>query len=311
MRRIAFAIPFLTLGLPAAACAQKAQDTFFNSTIPSRVDALIGFTPTTFGIHPRGKPVKPISVRQSGRTYRFIFGNAATATGPDITIYLRNMTRYRQYPTPVGSFVDRELTAKEKKVLQTRADIGRDADVLAVSRDHPACAAGVSRADAKRIAAGTVTSWEAVGVSGGGAMSLRRSSGSSSTFVEPRFGASRDGKKPSRAKLSPDGGLGEAAAGDVSIAAVTSYSRARRYAASICIVPVGGSAPDDVSVRTLSHPDAYPIRYVTPRWTRPKANVSAIISAFVKFIGGPDARGQFEARGMLPTTGPWPGYSGS
>lgn len=218
------------------------------------------------------------------------------------------MTRYRQYPTPVGAFVDRPLTTRERAVLQVRADIGRDADVLAVARDHPACAAGVSRSDAKAIAAGKLTSWDEAGVSGGGPIALRRASDSAGLVAEPRFGAGY--KRPAAAKLLPDGGLAQAAAGDASVAAVTSYSRARRYGGSVCLVPVGGSAPDDGSVRALSHPDAYPIRYVTPRWTRPKAGVSAIISAFVKFIAGPDAREQFNRRGMLPATGAWPAVSG-
>ena len=43
----------LCLLAPATASARKAEDTFFNSVIPIRVDHLIGFTPTTFAIHPR------------------------------------------------------------------------------------------------------------------------------------------------------------------------------------------------------------------------------------------------------------------
>jgi hypothetical protein len=52
------------------------QDTFFNSVIPLRVDHLVGFTPTTFAIHPRGRRVVPIAVRVGGRKYRYVFGNA-------------------------------------------------------------------------------------------------------------------------------------------------------------------------------------------------------------------------------------------
>ena len=37
---------------PATASAQRVEDTFFNSVIPTRVDHLIGFTPTTCAIHP-------------------------------------------------------------------------------------------------------------------------------------------------------------------------------------------------------------------------------------------------------------------
>ena len=84
MRRLALALAVLLLA-PATASAQKVEDTFFNSVIPSRVDHLIGFTPTTFAIHPRGQRVIPITVRVGGRTYRYTFGNAAAAVGPTAT----------------------------------------------------------------------------------------------------------------------------------------------------------------------------------------------------------------------------------
>lgn len=101
----------LFLVAPAAAFAQRARDTFFNSVIPSRVDHLIGFIPTTFAIHPRGQRVVPITVRVSGRRYRYIFGNAAAAVGPTADVYLRNMIRGRRFPSPQGIFLDRRLNA--------------------------------------------------------------------------------------------------------------------------------------------------------------------------------------------------------
>jgi hypothetical protein len=60
----------------------KTEDTFFNSVIPSRIDHLIGFTPTTYAIHPLGQRVVPITVRVGGRTYRYTFGNAAAWSAP-------------------------------------------------------------------------------------------------------------------------------------------------------------------------------------------------------------------------------------
>ena len=78
MRRVSLALAVLLLA-PATASARKVEDTFFNSVIPSRVDHLIGFTPTTFAIHPVGERVVPITVRFGGRTYRYIFGNASAA----------------------------------------------------------------------------------------------------------------------------------------------------------------------------------------------------------------------------------------
>ena len=177
---------------PATASAQRVEDTFFNSVIPSRVDHLIGFTPTTFAIHPVGQRVVPITVRVGGRTHRYTFGNAAAAVGPSANIYMRNMIRARRYPSPEGIFLDRRLKASERRHVRVRADLGRDADVLAVSSGHPACASGVSRAAARGIAAGTIRTWSEAGVptpASGDAIALRRAGTGVDRFVEPRFRA--------------------------------------------------------------------------------------------------------------------------
>jgi hypothetical protein len=286
---------------PAAASAQRAEDTFFNSVIPSRVDHLIGFTPTTFAIHPRGQRVVPITVRVDGRSYRYVFGNAAAVVGPTADIYLRNMINQRRFPSPQGIFLDRRLTAAEARHVQVRADLGRDADVLVVAREHPACAAGLARAAAKGIAAGKIRTWAAAGVQGAGPIALRRSGSGVDGFVEPRFGAGF--KLPKGARAAYDGGLAEAASGNLTVAAVTSWSRARTFGATTCAVAVGGAAPSDASVRALSHPDAYPISFVTLRQLR---TVRPIVAAFVKYLTGPRATTSFRQRGMLPAKGRWP-----
>ena len=78
---VIFVLAVLLLA-PATASARPVEDAFFNSVISSRVDHLIGFTPTTFAIHPSGERVVPIKVRVGGHTYRFVFGNAAAVVGP-------------------------------------------------------------------------------------------------------------------------------------------------------------------------------------------------------------------------------------
>ena len=88
---------------------------------------------TTFAIYPLGQRVVPITVRVGGRTHRYIFGNAAAAVGPSADIYMRNMIRARRFASPQGIFLDRRLKAAERRHVRVRADIGRDADVLAVS----------------------------------------------------------------------------------------------------------------------------------------------------------------------------------
>ncbi|HUH14317.1 MAG TPA: hypothetical protein VML35_00370 [Gaiellaceae bacterium] len=293
---------------PATASAQRVEDTFFNSVIPSRVDHLIGFTPTTFAIHPRGKRVVPITVRVGGQRYRYTFGNAAAAVGPTADIYLRNMIRSRRFPSPQGIFLDRRLTAVERRHVHVRADLGRDADVLAVGRGHPACASGVSRAVARGIAAGTIRTWSAAGVpipASGDVIALRRAGSGVDRFVEPRFRAGF--RLPTGARAAPDGGLAEAASGNLAIAAVTSWSRARAFQGTTCAVPVGGAAPSDTSVRALSHPDAYPISFVTLQRLR---DVRPIVAAFLQYLTGPRATTSFRQRGMLLVKEPWPAVPG-
>jgi hypothetical protein len=312
--RSLFVVLLVFLLTPATASAQKVQDTFFNSVIPSRVDHLIGFTPTTFAIHPRGQRVVPITVRVGGRTYRYIFGNAAAVVGPSADIYLRNMIRMRRFPSPEGIFLDRRLSAAERRHVQVRAELGRDADVLVVARGHPACVAGVSRATVRGIAAGRIRSWSAAGVpapASGEAIALRRAGTGVERSVEPRFGAGFT--VPVGSKAARDGGLSEAASGNLAIAAVTSWSRARAYQATTCAVAVGGAAPSDASVRALSHPDAYPIAFVTLRRLAVSRDrgVKPITAAFVKYLKGARATTSFRQRGMLLAKASWPTVSSS
>jgi hypothetical protein len=306
MRWLALVVAALLLA-PATASAQRVEDTFFNSVIPIRVDHLIGFTPTTFAIHPPGQRVVPIKVRAGGRTHRYVFGNASAVVGPSGRIYLRNMIRARRYPSPEGVFLDRQLTAAERRHVRVRADLGRDADVLTVQRGHPACASGVSRATARGIAAGTIRTWSAAGVPtppSGDAIALRRAGTGIERSVEPRFGAGAS--LPSGAKAAPDGGLSEAASNQA-IAAVTSWSRARAFQQTTCAVPVGGAAPSDASVRALTYPDAYPVSFVTLRRLR---TVRPIVAAFVQYLTGPDATASFRQRGMLLVKEAWPAVPG-
>jgi hypothetical protein len=306
--RLATLVVAAFLLAPATASAQRVEGTFFNSVIPSRVDHLIGFTTTTFGIHPRGQRVVPITVRVGGRRHRYIFDNASAVVGPSGDIYLRNLIRMRRYPSAEGIFLDRRLRRAERRHVQVRADLGRDADVLVVGRGHPACTSGVSRAVASRIAAGKIRTWSAAGVptpAGGDAIALRRAGTGIERSVEPRFGA--DTRLPRGARAAYDGGLSEAASGDLAIAAVTSWSRARAFQGTTCAVPVGGAAPNDASVRALSHPNAYPITFVTLRRLR---DVRPIMAAFVKYLTGPRATTLFRRRGMLLAKDAWPPVTG-
>jgi hypothetical protein len=221
---------------------------------------------------------------------------------------MRNMIRARRYPSPQGIFLDRRLKRSERRHVKVRADLGRDADVLAVSAGHPACSSGISRAAARGIAAGTIRTWSAAGVPtppSGDAIVLRRAGTGVDRFVEPRFRAGAE--LPKGARAVPNGGLTDAASGNLAIAAVTSWSRARAFQATTCAVAVGGAAPSDASVRALSHPDAYPISFVTLKRLR---SATPIAAAFLKYLTGPRATASFRTRGMLLVKEQWPGLPG-
>jgi hypothetical protein len=167
----------------------------------------------------------------------------------------------------------------------------------------------VSRTAARGIAAGTIRTWSAAGVpapESGDAIALRRAGSGVDRFVEPRFRAGS--RLPQGARAAYNGGLSEAASGNLAIAAVTSWSRARSYQTTTCAVPVGGAAPNDASVRSLSHPNAYPISFVTLRRLR---TVRPIVAAFLKYLTGPRASASFRQRGMLLVKDEWPAVPGS
>jgi hypothetical protein len=87
------------------------------------------------------------------------------------------------------------------------------------------------------------------------------------------------------------------------VAAITSWSRARSYNQTTCAVPIDGAVADDASVRALSHPDAYPISFVTLRRLK---TARPIVAAFLKYLNGPAATSSFRQRGMLLVKDTWP-----
>src|SRR4029079_6010461 len=135
--------------------------------------------------------------------------------------FLRSMIRMRRFPSPEGIFLDRRLTAAERRHVEVRADLGRGGVSLVVGRGHPACASGVSRAAVRGIAAGKIRTWSAAGVptpASGDVIALRGAGSGHERVVEPRFAAGW--QAPGGARAAPDGGLSEAASGNLAIAAV-------------------------------------------------------------------------------------------
>jgi hypothetical protein len=197
-----------------------------NSYIPARIDAMIGFIPS-HGMNPPGRAPRLTTVRYGGKTFRFFYENSA-AVWPDTGLILSTLDRRYASPT-AGAFVDRHLTARLRKRLAVRADLGRDADVLVVAKDHPVCSAGVTASQARGIARGSIERWSQVvdlPAEAPDAIAVRVEKGSTGGKV-PRWGV-RDGRKyASGARGAADGGLAQAAEGDQAVAGLTSWTRAR------------------------------------------------------------------------------------
>src|SRR5262249_30252437 len=134
-------------------------------------------------------------------------------------------------------------------------DIGRDADVLVVNRDNPVCASGLTLAQARGIARGTITRWSQMATLPTGQPDAIVRHVRGDFYAQPRFGV---GLRPRHAVIEPDGGVA-AAYRDRAVVAVTSWSRVRAYTSSVCPVALDGVLPTDASVFARRYSQAYPI----------------------------------------------------
>ena len=251
---------------PATASAQRVEDTFFNSVIPSRVDHLIGFTPTTFAIHPRGQRVVPITVRVGGRTLPVHLRQCRRGGGPVGRHLHEEHDPGAALPEPAGNLPRppaqgrrASLRAGARGPRPRRRRAGRERRASRVCLGSVPCRRPRDRrGDDPHVVGGRRSD---PGERGCDRVAPRRHRGRSLRGAPFRAGC----RLPHGARAASDGGLSEAASGNLAIAAVTSWSRARTFQGTTCAVPVGGAAPSDASVRALSHPDAYPISFVTLR----------------------------------------------
>jgi hypothetical protein len=307
------AIVVPALAASPAAGAPRYEHAMVNSYIPARIDSMIGFIPS-HGMDPPGR-----TVRYGGKTFRFFYQNSA-AVWPDTGLILSTLSR-RYASSLAGAFVDRRLTARQRKRLTVRVDLGRDADVLVVAKDHPACSAGLTASQARGIARGSIERWsQVVDLAAGApdAIAVRVEKSSTGGKV-PRWGLRDARRYASGARGAADGGLGQAAGGDRAVAGLTSWTRARGYRQSVCSVPINGVAPTDATVFGLSYPAAFPISYVVPRSPFGGSRFTrAMMKGFVDWLRGPDAAELFRARGMMlvadgppaPVPPPAPQYVG-
>jgi hypothetical protein len=230
-------------------------------------------------------------------------------------VHQRAIGRHSRSGISGGVYLDRPLSATERTRFKVVVDLYRDADVLVVAAGHPACA-GLTRAQARSIATGRITRWsQVVGGASSDAIRVR--------YLEnqTRFGTKQKFRfvegKGNRfyvtyapgAKVSKDGGVSAAAAGDQSIAAITSWGRVRNRLSGVCAVPLGGIAPTNDSVMNLRYPEAYRVQFVAHRRAPTFGLSRRIRDEMHKHLRSAKVKDRLRAAGLLvageaPTTGP-------
>lgn len=251
------------------------------------------------------------------RVFRYRLG-ANTFVGPwtpasvsvlTTTAALERMNR-RYASASDALLADRALTAAERARLTPLAELYRDADVLVVAARHPACA-GLTRSQARAIADGRITRWSQV-VAGAPTDAIRVThlvDGAGAAV--PHMGTRWVGRLnrwrvtyAPGATGAPDGGVSRAAAGDASVAAVTTWSRTRLAPAGVCVVPLDGVAPSDATVRSLGYPEAFPVTYVVTRRIAARSALgrAAVVvqrRAMRAFLNSPELKDTLAKRGLL------------
>jgi len=211
-----------------------------------------------------------------------------------------------------GVVLDRNLTAVEARTFRVLADLYRDADVLVVAPANPVCATGLTAAQARAIARGTVTDWSQVG-GAAGPIRVRHLTDGFGDAV-PHLGTTFV-TRTARVNYAPgavgaiDGGVSAVRGGDVSVAAVTTWSRVRTQTSAVCVVPPGGVAATDVSVANLTFPEAFPVRYVVTkalvgRTALDRGHTAVMRRAMATHLKSPRLRGMLRSRGVLVTGDP-------
>ena len=257
----------------------------------------------------------PSRFRVKGHTHRGYWNNVVLG-GSTAGQALSQMRRAGQRLS--GLFADRRLSAAERKRFREVAPLYDDADVMVVAAGHPACQ-GITRAQARRIVAGTATRWSQI-VSGANTDAISVRYRGSGARADLRFGARyvrrASGRYrpsyPTGSRGSADGGLSAAASGDHSVAAVTAWSRFRTRP-GVCAVPLDGVVPTNATVVDHSYPEAFRVTYVVPR-RRIRFGVDRRADQIVQeFMRSAKAKAALARRGLLvvggtpPTGSPSPG----
>lgn len=295
----------VALAGPGAAQGRTVSTTFqMTQLTPSRIWTETSWVPFAIA----DPPDKVFRYRFGGNTFRGIWAPASVSV---LTTTEALARMHRRYATPTdGLLADRALTRAERARVVALAELYRDADVLVVAAGHPACT-GLTRGQARAIADGRVTRWSQV-VAGAPIDAIRMThlvDGAGAAV--PHMGTRWVGRLNRwRVTYAPgavgaaDGGVSRAAAGDASVAAVTTWSRVRFTASSVCAVPLDGVAPSDDTVRSLSYPEAFPVTYVVTRkvggrTALDRAVVTVHRRAMRAFLTSPGLKETLAKRGFL------------
>jgi hypothetical protein len=300
---VAIAAALLPLAVVPAAQARTLKVTWQQSAlVAERVWDEVGFIPIK-GIQPDIR--RRVTVKAGSTTYKVQWNNV-TLNRQTTSAALREVDSDAAHHLSsfAAIFTDRDLTAAERRRFDVLLDIGRDADVLVVNRSNPVCTSGLSLAQARGIARGTITRWSQVAtLPPGQPDAIARHVRGEDGFAQPRFGV---GLRPRHAVIELDGGVA-AAYRDPAVAAVTSWSRVRAYTSSVCAVAIDGVAPTDASVFARSYSQAYPIELALPHRRRTDPQGRAMVRAYVDYLRSPQAAAQFRRAGVLLTAdGPPP-----
>ena len=296
MRRV-LALIVLAAALAPATADAKTVRTFWQQRayVADRFFNQLGFIPIN-GIQAFGKASR---YKAGTTTYvvswnNALFNRSTTAALKDLSRDARDGAVYD------GVFTDRRLRTSEAKRFQVLADLARDADVLVVHPDNPVCATGLTLAQAKGIARGTITRWSEVAAA---------APGQPDAIVRRLIGQPvGKGKATTEARLgtrvlvdddlvASDGGVSQARV-DRRVAAVTSWSRVRRGSGA-CVVPLGGVPATDAAVHGLAFPGAYPVQYVMHRKRSKRKEDRVLVREYVRFLKSARAADMLRATGVL------------
>jgi len=251
------------LALPSAARASAPPlETFEIQTyVPSRLWSTMAWIPDA--VEPKFGTRRRLTY--GGRSWRGIW-NPVAVGGPSAAWAFKSGWSGGNGPA-TAVLSDVPVTAALRRRWTVVAELYRDADVLVVAAGHPACG-GLTRAQANAIVRGRLTDWAAVAPGASGPIQVFYPSAAGDG--ESHFGVVRPSRGTARlpyargARPATDGGVGAAAGGDPSVAAISTFSRVRGLG-GICAVPLDGVAPTEETVRALTYPEAFPVSYVRPR----------------------------------------------